>query len=460
MGQLWVTVDGDELANLTSGLDVAAAAVKDADERLEHAGATLARLGLTPEAGLATFDHLADAVVEARSCAGRLGLALSGRARSLRHALREYDGAERLPALLAAAAAVPGPQGWGVGLAGAALIGTESLLFSGGTRMRGLWTVLLTRGTGVAPFGGWFARTISPHLGPNPLGDLADAADLAGATGAGLGAPLVLPLVLPLGDLATLLRRLDARIDVDPPVAGATTSAGGVADLASRIAVAYDVPEGVGAVDVQRIEHAGGGVSWTVSVPGTQGFGLALGSSTVPMAGDVNATAYLGLPGPPDALVLAAMDQAGIQPGDPVVLAGHSLAGMVVMRLATTPSVTDRYSVAAVVTFGAPVGHLRAGKVPALHVRHAEDGTPSLSGVSGSRPGGPAAGEVVVVKELGEAGPDLSSAHAITTYAETAREIEASGHPGLSAWEQATKDLWAREGDRVTSSLHTGRVTG
>ena len=44
------------------------------------------------------------------------------------------------------------------------------------------------------------------------------------------------------------------------------------------------------------------------------------------------------------------------------------------MRLATTPSVTDRYSVAAVVTFGAPVGHLRAGKVPALHVRHAEDG--------------------------------------------------------------------------------------
>lgn len=131
MGQLWVTVDGDELANLTSGLDVAAAAVKDADERLEHAGATLARLGLTPEAGLATFDHLADAVVEARSCAGRLGLALSGRARSLRHALREYDGAERLPALLAAAAAVPGPQGWGVGLAGAALIGTESLLFSG-----------------------------------------------------------------------------------------------------------------------------------------------------------------------------------------------------------------------------------------------------------------------------------------------------------------------------------------
>lgn len=348
-----------------------------------------------PEAGLATFDHPADAVVEARSCAGRLGLALSGRARSLRHALREYDGAERLPALLAAAAAVPGPQGWGWDRPARALIGTESLPSRAAPGMRGLWTVLLTR-TGVAPFGGWFARTIRRTSVRTPWVTGGRGPDPAGATGAGLGAPLVLPssfhwVIWPRCCVAST-----PRIDVDPPVAGATTSAGGVADLASRIAVAYDVPEG--SVDVQRIEHAGGASLDRVG-PRHPGPGLALGSSTVPMAGDVNATAYLGLPGPPDALVLAAMDQAGIQPGDPVVLAGSLACWHGRDAARHHPSVTDRYSVAAVVTSAHRVGHLRAGKVPALHVRHAEDGTPSLSGVPDPGRGGPGCGEVVVVKE-------------------------------------------------------------
>lgn len=470
---VWITVDDAELASLTAEIDAAAADLDEVCHRLRSAQVRVAALAAAAESALPSYQHLADSLTSSAIAADRARTCVSSRAASLRGALREYDGAEKVPAVLDALAGIPGVPGWGLAWAAAGLVGIESAASPHGLRMGGLWTALMVNGTGVAGVGGWLARNASPRLGSNPVGDAGAVLDPLGTV---LGAPPS-PYTGPFGApglaglagaaglvglpslLGGAMRRLDAVIDVGPPMRGSTSAAAGVGDLAARIGLAYDdVPEGAGAVDVQRIEHADGSVSWTVSVPGTQGFGAASGASTVPMAGDVNVAAYLGLPGPPDALVLAAMDQAGIPPGEPVVLAGHSLAGMVVMRLAATPAVTERYRVAGVVTLGSPVGHLRGAPVPALHVRHAEDGTPSLSGVSGSRPGGPAPGEVVVVKELGPEASSMSTAHAIETYEDTAREVAASGHPGLAAWEEATKHVWARQGDTVTSSLHTGRV--
>ena len=49
------------------------------------------------------------------------------------------------------------------------------------------------------------------------------------------------------------------------------------------------------------------------------------------------------------------MDQAGIAPGDAVLLAGHSLGGIVATSMAADPAITSRYRIAAVITAGAPV---------------------------------------------------------------------------------------------------------
>lgn len=452
MGGTWVMVDGAEIEVLAGDVSSCADDLDESCRQLRVARWQVDLLGFGPEGALGTLPGVVSAVAEALTAAEGARRAIRGRADAVHAALREYDGADSLVAVERALDLVPalGPPLAPLALPVVGLGGIAADTASaGGLRMRGAWVTTIVRWSGIGTLGRLVAGV---GWGPDPVGGMSTWLRAAG---------LVLPGVVgPVwgGLVPGMLQRLDARIEVDPPTPGSSTAAAGIGDLASRIGVAYDeAPDGAGAVDVQRIEHADGRVSWTVSVPGTQGFGASYGASDVPMAGDVNVAAYLGMQGPPDALVLAAMEQAGIGPDEPVVLAGHSLAGMVVMHLATSPAVTERYTVAAVVTFGSPVGHLPPASVPTLHVRHAEDGTPSLSGVSGSRHGGPAPGEVVVVKELG-GDPVMGVAHAIGGYEETARELEADRPLGLTAWEDATKDLFAGEGDTVTSTLHVGRV--
>lgn len=72
--------------------------------------------------------------------------------------------------------------------------------------------------------------------------------------------------------------------------------------------------------------------------------------------------------------VLAAMKQAGVEPGANVIFAGHSQGGLIASALGSRSDVTDRYKVRGIVTMNAPVAHNRIQSgIPALHIENRND---------------------------------------------------------------------------------------
>ena len=81
--------------------------------------------------------------------------------------------------------------------------------------------------------------------------------------------------------------------------------------------------------------------------------------------------------------VLAAMHRAGIQPGDDVMLVGHSEGGMVAVNAARDAVASCAFNVTHVITAGAPIG-LIAGELPSsvqvLALENKSDVVPHLDG--------------------------------------------------------------------------------
>lgn len=422
-GGLWVTVDTDEIDRLASGADVAVEELSDVRRRIRASQDALTWGGGVP--ALVELMRLTAALGAALVACETALAAATDRARQLREATREYDGAEtvtfwdRLLATAGQPSSMPSllPSGASLGL-------VLRNLVRGEYPMPGS-LVGAYAGTSLLPrWGTWASRLVD---------------------------------VRPQDPVAFALR--DVRLLPPQPSAG-SPGAAGPGDLPGRIGLAYAASgEQDSAVDVQRIDHVDGGVSWIVSVPGTMG-GLRWPWETdQPMSADTNVPAFLGQTTAADALVIAAMVRAGVRSGQPVLLAGHSLSGMTVTQLANDDAVRRRFDIAGVVTFGAPVAHLPAVDVPMLNVQHAEDGVPALSGELGSRPGGPASGEVVVVRELGEQLDGSTDAHGIGVYRETAQLLVDAHHPGMAAFDEATAHIWAGEGDTVTATTYRGSRT-
>jgi pimeloyl-ACP methyl ester carboxylesterase len=78
----------------------------------------------------------------------------------------------------------------------------------------------------------------------------------------------------------------------------------------------------------------------------------------------------------------AAMAQADIPPGAPVMLVGHSLGGMTAAALAADAAFRRRFNVTQVVTAGAPIGRFEVpAGVQVLAVENRNDLVPALDGV-------------------------------------------------------------------------------
>lgn len=164
---------------------------------------------------------------------------------------------------------------------------------------------------------------------------------------------------------------------VDPP--GAVPSEhGAIGDLEGVVNAIGDLYPRHGATDpgtvrIDQVIAADGAVSWLVLVPGTQSD--LVGEHPFDWAG--NPGAMVGDVTGATASVVQAMRMAGIQPGQPVMLAGHSQGGMVAVNAAN--AVAEEYEVSGVVTVGAPVGLLDAPNgTEVLSLEHVEDPTPGL----------------------------------------------------------------------------------
>lgn len=251
---------------------------------------------------------------------------------------------------------------------------------------------------------------VAGQLGPTPDGRPATmlAQKLAWLTGSTWPGK---DLAAPTGDLTVV------------PVA-CRTARPPVTDVADMLRfVAQQTPgEGAvpGQVGVQRIDHADGTPTWVVAIPGTQDSDVFGATDNLPLAGGA---ASAGV-----ALVAAAMLQAGVRPGEPVVLVGHSQGGMVAARVAADPVLQRHFTVSAVVSAGSPLGPVDLpDSVHALHLEHRQDQVPVLDGT----PSPDTPTRTTVLADAPGSGLDLGSwlgttldAHELGAYIETAERLE------------------------------------
>lgn len=121
----------------------------------------------------------------------------------------------------------------------------------------------------------------------------------------------------------------------------------------------------------------------------------------------------------------AALEAAGARPGDVVHAFGHSQGAMITSHLA----VQEGYNTRTLVSFGSPVEADVGPGTLSVSLRHTDDGVALLAGGGHMAPVG-APGSFIVERSPGQ-GPDTGapSAHAMSGYVDTARQVDASTDP-------------------------------
>lgn len=136
-------------------------------------------------------------------------------------------------------------------------------------------------------------------------------------------------------------------------------------------------PGSSGDVRITRIDNGTGTPAYVVAIPGTESWNPSAGSTGRDLT--ANLALVAGQPSAAEESVRLAMDRAGIPPGSPVMLVGHSQGGIIAGNLASDPSFVQRYGVTNVMTYGAPIDHLDIDpSVNVLQVQHQTDLVPRL----------------------------------------------------------------------------------
>lgn len=174
------------------------------------------------------------------------------------------------------------------------------------------------------------------------------------------------PVVTPAGE--------DGRPEADAAPRGL---AGLMSGLALRNKGAH------GEIDVKFLTGAGGRRRVIVDIPGTKDWGLEQTNPDITSL-VTNVRALNGVPTSYERGVLQAMKQAGVQPGEEVMLVGHSEGGMVAVQAARDAVRSGQFNVTHVVTAGSPIGRTVGGlpkSVQVLALENKRDIVPHLDGI-------------------------------------------------------------------------------
>lgn len=211
--------------------------------------------------------------------------------------------------------------------------------------------------------------------------------------------------------------------------------------------------KGVGEVQVLRYDNPGSPEpSWSVVIRGTEQW--APGSSN-PQDLLSNFQEVAGKMSDQRVAVLAAMELAGIGPGEAVELVGHSQGGAVTLSIAASEEVTAKYNVVSVLTAGGPVGAVPSPTVRVLALENTADIVPALDG----RPADSNGNHVVIhFDRSGYPAPTDIGAHSMPTYSIAAEYLakQAQHDPDLAAfreWEQARLEALRLGDDTHTTHM-------
>lgn len=195
--------------------------------------------------------------------------------------------------------------------------------------------------------------------------------------------------------------------------------------LMQGVTDSYQVGEGPGStgdVRITKVDNGTGTPGYVVSIPGTEYWGPDAGG--VPRDLSANLNLMAGSPTAAAESVQKAMDAAGIPPGSPVMLVGHSQGGIIAGQLASDPAFVQRYGVTNVLTYGAPIDHMQlAPGVQGLQLQHQYDLVPRLD-LGGVDVNGVNPNSSVQAVTLDSPGSfwELGTSHSHTEYRDSVRE--------------------------------------
>ncbi|MDO4242716.1 MAG: hypothetical protein Q4C85_02970 [Actinomyces sp.] len=180
-----------------------------------------------------------------------------------------------------------------------------------------------------------------------------------------------------------------------------------------------------GVVSILRTTHEDGTNSWVVVIPGTREW--TLGDSN-PQDQLTNLEAVSGRPTDMETAVVTAMRQAGIQPGEPVGLYGHSQGGATAVNIAADPAIAEQFTITSVLTAGAPTaGAVLPSSVEAVHIEDDRDVVPALDGARTPR----TTSRTVVTIDSSNADIETHP-HAQSVYAQTTDGM--TGNPSIDQY--------------------------
>ncbi|GAB3546926.1 hypothetical protein GCM10027404_08040 [Arthrobacter tumbae] len=206
-----------------------------------------------------------------------------------------------------------------------------------------------------------------------------------------------------------------------------------------------------GAVRITRVENAEG-PAYILSIPGTQSWNPV--TSAIPADFTGNLVSASGRLSTAAATVALAMERAGIEPGAPVMLSGHSQGGMIAASLASDPAFMERYNVTNVMTFGSPVdAAAMPSNVDVISFQHQNDVVPRLD-LGGTSVNGAVAEQSGVQLTLpnppGSGWSDVTANHDYNNYASSIGEAEEDPAGRASQYAQSPSTQRFLTGDTST----------
>jgi hypothetical protein len=202
------------------------------------------------------------------------------------------------------------------------------------------------------------------------------------------------------------------------------------------------------AVRIVRVPRPGGGFAYVVQVPGTQEMTTLRHEGTLlDMDSNINLMYLQGQAGRAQVQhqVEAAMLAAGLGPGDPVKLNGHSQGGIIAASIAANPE--HAWDVRSVVTAGSPIARIPIPQdVHVMSLEHHQDVIPRLDGRDN-----PALDNWVTVTGDPATTSRVEDAHSLDRYLGLAASIDRDTDASLQDWRDRNDGLFTGDGAQATT---------